>query len=35
MEEPKEYYESNINKINKNLKELERNNIRFASGKIP
>ena len=24
MENPKEYYESNINKINKNLRELER-----------
>ena len=30
MENPKEYYESNINKINKNLRELERIILTFA-----
>ena len=34
MEEPKEYYESNINKINKNLKELERIISAFAVGRL-
>ena len=31
MENPKEYYENNINKINKNLRK---NNINFCSAKI-
>ena len=30
MENPKEYYESNINRINKNLRELERIILTFA-----
>ena len=30
MEDPKEYYKSNINNINKNLKELERTISAFA-----
>ena len=34
MEDPKEYYKSNINNINKNLKELERTISAFAVGRL-
>ena len=34
MEDPKEYYESNINEINKKLKELERIISAFATGRL-